>query len=283
MWKPRTQAYLGDYVMLTETEFGALIYVDTRDLSLSPHLIARHTWEPWVTRVLMERMQAGQVFVDVGANCGWYSLLAASMGLTVHSFEPNYRLAHLMERTRAVNGLTENWTIHAMAAGEHSDGPQIARFAPEPKNQGGAGLKEVLAEVGHEDIAGPYHQAAAEAARFSLEPLDPKLRQQWCQVHSLDQVLGGEHVVHHLKVDVEGFEASVIRGAEHVLSRSPTIELAIEHNEGDETLIQSLLDRGFRLGRFDHQGKIVPCTLEQTKRLRPAEMLSFLSPSPVWL
>ena len=55
-------------------------------------------WEPYETSLLLRLLQPGDVFVDVGANIGYFSVLAASLvgeQGAVFSFEPdpnNYRL-----------------------------------------------------------------------------------------------------------------------------------------------------------------------------------------------
>ena len=55
-------------------------------------------WEPLVSEVLLELLRSkapNTVFVDIGANIGYFTLFAAAEGVPVVAFEPiaaNYRL-----------------------------------------------------------------------------------------------------------------------------------------------------------------------------------------------
>ena len=98
--------YCGDHTALATAKWGDLIYVDTRDLSLAPHIMMFGDWEPWVTNCMADILQhnKGCTFYDVGANFGWFSLLAARLGAArVFAFEPNPRLAELFLKTMSVN------------------------------------------------------------------------------------------------------------------------------------------------------------------------------------
>jgi len=76
----------------------ALFVHDARDRVISPRLRAEGIWEPFETRLIMSLLEPGQVFVDVGANLGYFSVLAASCvgpAGKVFAFEPetdNYNL-----------------------------------------------------------------------------------------------------------------------------------------------------------------------------------------------
>lgn len=256
----RHTAYLGDYTMLTHTRFGKLMYVDTRDVSISSHLIMSGSWEPWITDVYTNvggaqgRMMSGETFVDVGANCGWYSLLAASMGLTVHSYEPNPRLCELMRKTRSVNGFLDTWSIHECAL---SSAPGMTNLCFTHDNQGGAFVLDP------DTLTAPSGLSRA-TQRHAVE------------VRTLDHDLPMGTLVDHLKIDVEGHESAVLQGAARVLQENHRLLLSIEHNEGDRPMIEQLVGMGFSLGHFAHHGRVVPCTVEDACALRTAEMLSFV-------
>jgi FkbM family methyltransferase len=139
-----TAVYLGDHTALTRTVYGHKLYVDTRDLSLTPHLLMDGAWEMWITRALEELIEPGMTVVDVGANVGWYTLLAAErVGPSgrVVAFEANPETVALLRRTVDVNG-ARGWTtvepvaladregeitLHALA--EHRGTSSISRRA----------------------------------------------------------------------------------------------------------------------------------------------------------
>lgn len=237
------RAYLGEHRMLTKTRFGQLIFVDTRDVSISPHIIMSGDWEPWVTNALERMFWAGETFIDVGANCGWYSLLAASRGMKVMAFEPNPSLCTLMSQTAAVNGLVPLWQILDCPLSSVS-GEEVT-LALDPHNQGGAHLV---------DGKGP----------------------QGTQVTScLDDQLPPGTKVDVIKIDVEGYEHKVLLGGQRVMSENNELMLAVEHHAGDRKMIEWLQGLGFELGRFAHEGKIVGCSVDEACDLADAEMLCF--------
>ena len=75
-------------------------------------------WEPYETSLLQQYLRPGDVFVDVGANIGYFSLLAASIvgddGL-VYAFEPDPENIRLLNASAHHNGLTGR--INAIEAG----------------------------------------------------------------------------------------------------------------------------------------------------------------------
>jgi hypothetical protein len=51
------------------------LFVDTRDLSLTPEIILNGCWEPGVTRGLSSLVKQGMTVVEVGANVGYFTTL----------------------------------------------------------------------------------------------------------------------------------------------------------------------------------------------------------------
>src|SRR5438309_72788 len=64
---------------------GFTIYVAKDDPLIAPAI--RAGYEPEVTVVFTEHIGSGAV-IDIGANCGYFSLLAASRGAGVYAIEP---------------------------------------------------------------------------------------------------------------------------------------------------------------------------------------------------
>ena len=55
----------------------AIFVHDERDRHVSRQLRESGIWEPYESRLLLDSLQPGAVFLDVGANLGYFSLLAA--------------------------------------------------------------------------------------------------------------------------------------------------------------------------------------------------------------
>lgn len=55
-------------------------------------------WEPKTTKYVEEHLKEGQTFLDVGANVGYYSILASQLGAKVLAFEPSVNNRTLLEK-----------------------------------------------------------------------------------------------------------------------------------------------------------------------------------------
>jgi len=62
----------------TSTEFGCIAHVDARDI-VGRYIYYFGVWEPPLTQWIKERLSPGDVFIDVGAHVGYYTLLASTL------------------------------------------------------------------------------------------------------------------------------------------------------------------------------------------------------------
>ncbi len=88
---------------------GIDVALDMADRSVSAHIIETGEWEPQVVHVLRKYLTVGSVFVDIGANVGWHSAVGSSIvgpGGRVYSIEPNPDNARLIAHTIQRNDLT---------------------------------------------------------------------------------------------------------------------------------------------------------------------------------
>jgi len=60
------------------TSLGFRLHVDTTDL-IDRYVYAFGVWEPSLTTFVSRRLRPGDVFIDVGANTGYYTVLAAHL------------------------------------------------------------------------------------------------------------------------------------------------------------------------------------------------------------
>lgn len=174
------------YVRLNDNFIGAVIAREKR-------------YEPHVTRVLTGLLSAGQTFVDVGANVGYFSLLAASrVGAAgrVIAFEPNPANCDLLRRSIAANEFEGVIALHSVAVAESR---QTIHFSTAGVDSNGRVINP--AEAAAEVVALPTVEAVA-----------------------LDEALDGVERVDVIKLDVEGAEARAWRGMQAVLARHrPTL------------------------------------------------------------
>ncbi|MFO0973666.1 MAG: FkbM family methyltransferase [Phycisphaerae bacterium] len=148
--------------------------------------------DPAETAVLRRIVRAGDTVIDVGANYGWYAtLLARLVGPTgrVHAFEPSPTTMALLRRNCDGNGVTDRITFNAQGL---ADRPGRATIHV-PRQHGGASLK-------------PYYDEPTERFDIELTTLDE---------YAARAALPTVRVV---KLDVEGSEFPIIRGATRLLS-----------------------------------------------------------------
>ncbi len=96
------------------------MYVDLRDTGFAPHFMFEGYWEYWITEFVWRNVRPGQVALDLGANHGYYTLLLVDLvgpGGKVHAFEPNPRLAELLDMNIALNGFWRTARARAEAVG----------------------------------------------------------------------------------------------------------------------------------------------------------------------
>jgi FkbM family methyltransferase len=196
--------YLGDHTAVTFLENGIRILVDTRSIDIGIHLLTLGRWETPYTTLFTRLLAPGQTVLDLGANHGVYALLAAqAVGPSgrVHAFEPNPRLAHLVDLSLRLNGFGGWAEVHAVGA---SDSAGTARLVFLDAFSGGGAV------------------AAGEDA--AAQPgVD-------CRLVVLDEVFADPAFRPDVvKMDVEGHEGRVLRGMRRMLERSPGVRLMMEY------------------------------------------------------
>ena len=166
------------------------------------------SFEPNEFAFLDRVLKPGMVFVDVGANDGYYTLFAARRvgptGLVIAA-EPSSRERAHLQRNLGRNGL-DNVTVVPAAIGAASG------LADLHLAHGVHAGHNTLGAFAHDDVV------RASLERVAIEPLD-----------SVVTRLGLTHV-DFVKIDVEGAEARVIAGAMKVLGSMRPI-LLLEVND----------------------------------------------------
>jgi FkbM family methyltransferase len=194
------------------------------DSIIALHVVQRGEFHDWDTaKFITEFLRVGDTFVDVGANIGLYTLPAAAKKARVVAVEPSARNRSRLEENLALNGLT-SVKIEACALGE-TEGEMA--FCDD----------DALAHV---ELAGN----------------GPKV-----PVKRVDAILP-EGEIALLKVDVEGFELAVFRGAEIAMraGRLPVILFEMNHSYErygvtEAQIFSFLRERGYQIARYEHDAR----------------------------
>jgi FkbM family methyltransferase len=220
-------------------------WFDQGDSKLTPWIRQHATWEADVIRLLERTLRPGDVFVDVGANVGFHSVIGSRL------VGPRGRVFALEPVPWTVDVLQANVWRHrggniTVVAAAAADAAGTSTLTIPHEGRSGAGL-----ELGEQ-------AGASETLEVATTTLDD---------------LVGELPVSVVKIDVEGAELRVLAGAESLLERSPEIVLVVEFrpNEAADGLTPAqILERFAALG-------LEPCLLRRDGSIKSASAAELLS------
>lgn len=168
------------------------------------------SFEPEETALVLELLDEITVFINVGANIGYYSLLARSRDCSVVAIEPFPRNVLMLTRNAIANGWSDIEVIPM-----------------------GVGPKPSLLKIYGGGTAASFVEGWAGAPKDHFEIVS---------VSTLDNVIGERFRNHRvmIMIDVEGFELGVLQGAQGLLRRCPApvwfIEICISEHQPAGTI-----------------------------------------------
>ncbi|WGK70134.1 FkbM family methyltransferase [Candidatus Haliotispira prima] len=198
----------GDGTIIFRAEEGHHLQVLAGDRSVTPHAVD-DLFERGHRLFIKKILRKGDWFVDAGANVGMFTHLAAqSVGRfgKVFAFEPNKVCADIIDQTTIINYNFFPIEIHNVAL---SDTEKSENFLFSGSNFGSASLA-----ADSVDLMVPYTQKNLES------------RVVECKL--LDSYIPDYGHIRCCKIDVEGYEAAVLRGAEKLISNYRIDYLLIE-------------------------------------------------------
>jgi FkbM family methyltransferase len=180
-----------------QVEPGINMLLDPDDY-VSRGILENGVWEPETWQAVAQHLQSGGTFVDVGAHIGYYSLKAAVvLGPTGHviAVEPNPQMAGALRDNIHASGAT----IVAVQPVACSDSEATLEFfASAGSNTGESSLSLSNASQGGQPV---------RSYRVRARPLDAIIQET------------GVSRVDVLKIDVEGAELLVLKGAQKTLGQ----------------------------------------------------------------
>lgn len=202
-----------------ETRHGKMIYYSTDEwVGRSLDLYGQFSYGE--SELFRNIVMPKDTALDIGANIGAFSLdlgdIVGPEGL-VYAFEPQRQLFQILCANLALN-LRHNIRPYCAAMGELPGSIMVPWLDPiNTVNFGGVSLG-----------------AWTTGERVSVVPLD--------KMHLIDAG------VQFMKIDVEGMELSVLKGAVNILKRfRPTLYVENDRGENSAALIQFLLDLDYKL------------------------------------
>jgi FkbM family methyltransferase len=183
--------------------------------------------EPQVQKALMDHLRPGMTFYDLGANIGFFSLMAARLvgpeGRVV-SFEADPEIAARLRENLARNQFTKA-QVEEKAVWSEPTTVFFERVEPNTSPDRGLG-----------------HVSAKGSAPGSIA----------VEAISLDQYIAAHPAPDFVKCDVEGAEVAVFRGATQLLSSKRPIFLVEMHSPANHrALLDQLAGHGYRCRNLD--------------------------------
>jgi FkbM family methyltransferase len=189
--------------MVITTLYGFKMKIDPiNDPGIERVLYGSGAYEEGTLYILGKILKPGQCFVDAGANIGLMSLYVAHKfkdTCKIYAYEPHPETTTILYENIKINGF-KNITVMPFALGESIGETYI--FDRKDINRGGSSL-----------VAPP---TPGKKYPVSLTTLDTTIKQP--------------QVISVLKIDVEGYELQVLKGAEKILKSENPPMLIIEYS-----------------------------------------------------
>ena len=223
-------SWRGPLSVHTTTCYGVRFQCRLPDM-IQTYLYVFGIWEPDITDFIARRLRSGDTFVDVGANIGYHTLLAATHlageGRVV-AIESSPRIYQLLLEALADNGSPSSVRTVNRAAGDVVG--MLSLYRGPEKN---IGLSTTVASRG-----------LPSEGEIPVAPLADLL--QTVEMES----------ARIIKIDVEGAEVAVLRGMESLLERCPDeVEILVElspswwtdRSRSPQDVLQPFIEAGFHV------------------------------------
>jgi FkbM family methyltransferase len=210
---------------------GLRLHYPPHDPTTVVSILLHGDYEPETRAVVQKSLKPGMTFVDLGANIGYFTVIAGksiSPGGRVYAFEPLPPIADYLERNIRENGLQDVVRVERLAVSDQSG---VVRFSAGETSSVGAHIA---------DTSG----AGIDVPTVSLD--DHFARAGWPRVD-------------FVKMDIEGAELAALRGMRELARRSQRLTLVFEFlydrfgDGGATELFDTLRQLGFMRFRILHR------------------------------
>jgi FkbM family methyltransferase len=243
-------SFLGDNSLLCRVLTKYFCYVDATDITLTPHLLLNGYWEIWVTKLLSKTIKTGWNCIDVGANCGYYTLLMADLvgsSGEVIAVEPNPKLASLVNKSIRVNGFSSYTKVCNQAVS--AEAGEFIQLCVRDGFLGDATIESVTSlSSSSEDDSFQYFPTVTTTI--------DELAAEWAHVDLI-------------KIDAEGAEWLIWQGMQVTLSRNPTLMIILEFSNNrpnaynSKQFLTEIVKCGFGLNYIDGDSNIKSITFDE--------------------
>src|SRR4030065_750731 len=207
---------------------GSKMYVNARDVGVAPFLLEWGFYEKYETELFKRLVKKGMVVVDIGANIGYYTLLAAHLvgdEGKVFAFEPDPYNYNLLCKNIEVNGYRNVIPVRKAVFSKSGE----TKLFLDKSNLGGHSLSEANVDKG-------------ASITVEVTSLDDYFKNKDCEIDVI-------------KMDVQGSEMDVLEGMTNTINRNDDLKIITEfwpmglRNSGSSPtgFLNKLVEYGFAL------------------------------------
>jgi FkbM family methyltransferase len=199
--------------------------VEADDLLLAPWFILSGQFETDVTKFFVESLKSDSRCLDIGANFGFYTCLMGRFcpNGKVIGVEPAHTVYQLLRDNILINGLNGHCGATQAAVAESAGRLTLNRRILRSANTSIVEPSEALME---------YHGETA-FERFEVKSITVD-----------DLLVQFDNRIDFIKIDVEGAEPLVLRGAANTISANPQLNIIMEWSP------DQIRDAGFDINEF---------------------------------
>lgn len=223
---------------------GFKMDIPKNDWAVGKTILEQRSYEPHVTNYLKRFVSPGMTFVDIGANIGYFSMMAASIVGSfgkVFAFEPNQHNCQFIFNSASINGFN-NIVIYPFAVAE-----KMKNFIYD-----NLGTNGIISEIKSDNTA------TDRTIVMSIV---------------LDELLDKVDRIDTVKIDIEGAEYKALAGAKNIIQKHRPVILSefspsalnIVSQVSGETYLQSLINHNYHISVIEESGKSVECQTDITK------------------
>ena len=205
---------------------GINMYLDFLD-PIDRAIILNKSYEEEEFQILKELTKKHMIptFIDIGANCGYFSFKFAMENLKIFAFEPNSEALIKMQNTLKKNKLFE-------------DKIKIFPFGISNNNS----KLQMKSMIKH-----GYAQTGGSSVTDRTETLSNKFKFFDAEFKIGDEILNFKKEYLLIKIDVEGHELNVLEGLSNLLTKNKCILMIEIFEKNFENTNKFLFDKGFIL------------------------------------
>ncbi len=240
---------------IIKSRHGYSIVVDPSE-HIGGIIFRRGSYEEGLLQILWRLISYGDTVVDVGANTGQISLHAAykldGSGKVI-SFEPEEKNYNMLCKAVDINDFRNINTVKEALGSEEGE---MELYMEEEENRGSYALRNI---------------SSGSSSKVKVGTLNNYVREN--NIESVDLI----------KIDVEGFEMEVLKGADKVITRRTAPVCIIEYNNCDD-IINYMLELNDYQVYYMCPSKFEPSKLvkyDKKTNIPQFENLFFLMPSHI--